>query len=183
MNYWQGTRIRLRAIEPADAEIIYQWNQNSERARNLDFVWPPSSRASVDAWTHAQSLKHMENDQFRWIIETLQSIPVGSIDTHSCNPRYGTFGYGIDIAPEHRRKGYACEAIRLVLRYYFEELRYQKVTVPVHSYNTASIYLHEKLGFKLEGTHRHMGFTRGGYFDVLWYGLTVDEFQSMISKT
>ncbi len=66
------------------------------------------------------------------------------------------------------------------MRYYFEELRYQKVTVPVHSYNTASIHLHERLGFKLEGTHRRMGFTRGAYFDLLWYGMTVDEFQSMV---
>jgi len=179
MNYWQGTRIRLRAVEPADAEIFNQWNRDSERARNLDFVWPPTSRASMDAWAQAESLKHLGNDQFRWIIETLQSTPVGSIDTHSCNPRCGTFGYGIDIAPEHRRKGYAGEAIRLVLRYYFEELRYQKVTVPVHSYNAASIRLHERLYFKLEGTHRRMGFTRGSYFDVLWYGMTVDEFQSI----
>jgi len=137
MNYWQGTRIRLRAVECADAEIFYQWNQDSERARNLGFVWPPSSRASMDTWVQAESLKQMETDQFRWIIESLEEIPVGAIDTHSCNPRNGTFSYGIDIAPEHRRKGYAGEAIRLVLRYYFEELRYQKVTVPVHSYNAA----------------------------------------------
>jgi len=36
----------------------------------------------------------------------------------------------------------------LILKYYFEELRYQKVTVPVHANNPASIRLHEKLGFK-----------------------------------
>ncbi len=179
MNYWQGTRIRLRAVEPADAKTFYEWNQDGERARNLDFVWPPQSLAGAQAWTQAESLKRMPNDQYRWVIETLDKVPVGSIDTHSCDPRSGTFSYGIDIVPEHQRKGYAGEAIRLVLRYYFEELRYQKVTVPVHSYNTASIHLHEKLGFKLEGTHRRMGFTRGSYFDVLWYGILVDEFQAV----
>ena len=35
-------------------------------------------------------------------------------------------------------------AIQLVLNYYFAELRYQKVTVGIVSYNEASIALHEK---------------------------------------
>ena len=178
MKYWQGTRIRLRAVEPADSETFYRWNQDSERARNLDFVWPPQSQANAEAWTQAESLKRMPNDRVRCVIETLQRIPVGAIDTHSCNSHSGTFSYGIDIVPEHQRKGYASEAIRLVLRYYLEELRYQKVTVSIHGYNTGSIHLHEKLGFRHEGTHRRMGFTRGCFFDVLWYGMTVDEFQS-----
>ena len=62
--------------------------------------------------------------------------------------------------------------------YYFDELRYQKVTVNVHSHNEASILLHQKLGFIKEGTHRRMGYTKGGYFDVIWFGMTVEEFRA-----
>ncbi len=176
MNYWQGKRIRLRGIEPDDAKYFYGWNLDNEWGRGLDFVWPPASRAAVESWAKEQSEKQLEDDQYHWMIETLDGVPVGSIDTHHCNPRYGTFSYGIGIGPEHRRQGYAREAIFLVLKYYFEELRYQKVTVAVHSHNEASIQLHEGLGFELEGTHRRMGYTQGGYFDVLWYGMTAEEF-------
>ncbi len=83
----------------------------------------------------------------------------GTINTHSCDPRHGTFGYGLAIAREHWRKGYASEAICLVLAYYFRELRYQKVTAHVYAFNEASIRLHEKLGFQLEGRLRRMIFT------------------------
>lgn len=175
-NYWQGQTIRLRAVEPSDAETFYTWNEDSERGRALDFLWPPLSMASVQAWVADQALRQMTEDRFVWIIENLEGVAVGTIDTHHCDRRYGTFSYGIAIAPEHRHHGYASEAITLILRYYFEELRYQKVTVSVYSYNTPSIRLHERLGFTLEGTHRRMGFTHGAYFDHLWYGMTVEEF-------
>jgi RimJ/RimL family protein N-acetyltransferase len=177
MNFWQGEKVRLRGIEPSDADFFFQWNLDSERARHLDFVWPPQSLVSVQAWAEEQSGRRFEKDTFHWVIVNMEGEPVGSISTHDCNPRTGTFSYGIDVAPEHQRKGYASEAILLVLKYYFEELRYQKVTVPVHSNNTASILLHEQLGFQREGVHRRMVFTGGRYFDDIWYGMTVEEFQ------
>ena len=177
MNFWQGKQIRLRAIEPSDAEHFVRWNLDSERARHLDFVWPPTSEASVRAWVEEQSKQKLENDVFHWLIENQEGAPVGSISTHDCNPRYGTFSYGIDIPPEYQRQGYASEAIQLVLKYYFEELRYQKVTVGIHANNPASIRLHEKLGFQHEGRVRRSYFTRGRYFDHLNFGMTAEEFE------
>ncbi len=176
VNFWQTGQIRLRAIEPADAEHFIRWNLDSERARNLDFVWPPQSSASVQVWVEEKSRQKMENGAFHWLILDKNDAPVGSISTHDCDPRNGTFSYGIDIAPEARGKGYARAAIRLVLKYYFGELRYQKVTVPIHADNPASVKLHEKLGFQREGTLRRMFFTQGKFVDVYWYGMTSEEF-------
>jgi RimJ/RimL family protein N-acetyltransferase len=178
-NFWQGNKVRLRAIEPTDAEFFIKWNLDSERARNLDFVWPPVSEASVREWVEKQSKNKLQDDSYNWIIEDRYGVPVGSIDTHSCNSRNGTFSYSIHIDPDYRGKGYAREAIFMVLHYYFEELRYQKVTVPVHSNNDNSIHLHERLGFSEEGRHRRMLYRQGDYIDVLWYGMTIDEFQNI----
>jgi RimJ/RimL family protein N-acetyltransferase len=86
--------------------------------------------------------------------------------------------YGLAILPDHQRHGYATEAIRLVLRYYFQERRYQKVTVEVYSFNEPSILLHQALGFTLEGRLRRMIYTEGTYHDVLMFGLTDDEFEA-----
>lgn len=177
-NFWQTDHVRLRSIEPTDAEHFMRWNFNSERARHLDFVWPPSSEASVRVWVTEQTQRKFENDAFHWLIENDRGEPVGSISTHDCQPRYGVFSYGIDIAPEHQRHGYASAAIRLVLKYYFEELRYQKVMARVHGDNLASIALHTRLGFVEEGRHRRMFFTQGHFVDVLWFGMTVEEFSA-----
>jgi RimJ/RimL family protein N-acetyltransferase len=177
-NYWQGERVCLRAIEPSDAETFFRWNQDSQRARYLDFVWPPTSLASVQAWVGDMTRRKLEGDVYRWVITDRAGTPVGSIDTHHCDARTGTFSYGVDIAAEERRKGYASEAIRMVLRYYFHELRYQKVTVSVHSDNIPSARLHEKLGFQREGTLRRMVYSEGRYYDETWYGMTREEFES-----
>ena len=177
MNFWNGDKIHLRAIEPSDWEYFFKWNLDSERARYLSFVWPPTSAESLKVWTLEQSKKKLENDEFRWVIENNKGEPVGSIDTHSCVPRNGSFSYGVDIAEGYRRKGYASEAIKLVLKYYFQQLRYQKVTVPVHSDNPASIALHQKLGFTKEGVLRRMVFSNGQYQDEIWFGMTREEFK------
>ena len=176
MNFWQGKTVRLRAVEPADAPTFFQWNQNSERSRSLDFVWPPMSLASVSAWAEEQSRKKLEQDRFHWVIENPEGVPVGSISTHHCDSRNGTFSYGVDVAPEHQQRGYASESVCLILKYYFQELRYQKATVAVHAHNLASIRLHERLGFRKEGTLRRMVFTRGRYYDLILYGITAEEF-------
>jgi RimJ/RimL family protein N-acetyltransferase len=182
MNFWQTGKIRLRGIEPTDAELFANWNQDSERARHIDFVWPPTSAASVAEWVQEQSRHKLENDTFHWVIETAAGAPVGSISTHACNHRTGTFSYGVDVAEEHRGHGYAGEAILLVLKYYFEELRYQKVTTVVHANNPASIRLHEKLSFVKEGTLRRMVYTRGQHYDEIWYGMTCEEFKAAYSN-
>jgi RimJ/RimL family protein N-acetyltransferase len=54
------------------------------------------------------------------------------------------------IFPDHRRRGYASDAITALIRAFFEEFRYQKVNVRIHEFNTASITLHEQLGFQLD---------------------------------
>lgn len=175
-NFWQNERIRLRAVEPGDAELFYQWNLDSERARLLDFLWPPQSHAALQKWAEEQTQRRMDGDGYHWVIETPDGMPVGTIATHNCNLRNGTFQYGVDIVADQRGKGYAAEAIKLVLRYYFEELRYQKVTVIIYADNPASIRLHEKLGYQCEGTLRRMHYSRGQYHDELYYGLTAEEF-------
>ena len=174
-NYWHSNLIRLRAVEPEDADAFFGFNLDSEMARNLDFVWPPSSMAEVREWAEKQSLKKLENGAFFWVIEDADGVAVGQISTHGCDAHNGTFEYGVSVANEHQRKGYARAAIQIVLRYFFEELRYQKVTVCIHADNPESIALHEGLGFVHEGTLRRMFFTRGAYWDLFYYGLTKEE--------
>ena len=181
-NFWQGRRVRLRGLEPSDAEHFIRWNLDSERARHLDFLWPPVSEAGVRAWVEEQSKKKLENDTFQWIIETSAGQAAGSIATHHCNAHDGTFSYALDVARQHRRQGYASEAIALVLRYYFHELRYQKVAVGVHANNPASVRLHETLGFCLEGTQRRMVFSQGVHSDLLWFGMTREQFEAGMGR-
>lgn len=176
MYIWQGARVRLRGVEPGDWETFDRWDQDSEIARLCYHVEFPRSQEGTKKFAAEAATAEPKGQAYRWMIETLDGVPVGTINTHSCDPRHGTFGYGLAIAREHWRKGYASEAICLVLAYYFRELRYQKVTAHVYAFNEGSIRLHEQLGFQLEGRLRRMVFTDGAYHDELIYGMTAEEF-------
>ena len=146
-------------------------------ARELDFVWPPVSLAFIRHDLEELSLKKLEADAFTWVLENASGEAVGTLSTHTCNQRTGAFSYGLSVAREHRRRGYATEAVLLVLKYYFEELRYQKCLVTVHSNNPASNALHEKLGFVREGTLRRMVYTGGQFYDLHYYGMLKEEWE------
>ncbi|WP_165423627.1 GNAT family N-acetyltransferase [Ktedonosporobacter rubrisoli] len=176
-SIWQGKRVRLRSHEPGDWEHYWIWDQDSETERKDGNLAFPRSQERLKQWAQEAAVRKPEGNNWNFLIENNEGRVVGRIGTHDRNPRAGHFGYGLVIGKEHRRKGYASEAILLLLRYYFRELRYQKVTIEIASFNQDSTGLHEHLGFQLEGRIRRAGFTNGQYFDELHYGLTVEEFE------
>lgn len=177
-NFWQGKLVRLRAIEIADWETVFNWNLDSEMIRQLDFVWPPQSKEAVRRWAEQKATERPQNDSYFWGIENQAGELVGQISTHDCDARAGNFEYGISVREEHRGKGYAAEAITIVMRFFFEELRYQKATIHVHANNEPSIGLHQRLGFQEEGRLRRVVYTKGHYYDELIFGMTAEEFRA-----
>jgi RimJ/RimL family protein N-acetyltransferase len=181
-NIWQGERVRLRAIEPEDWKTFNQWDLDSDTARECYWVPFPKSQEAARKWAMDLSLEAPKEDAIKLVIENREGELVGTINSHTCDPRKGTFKYGLAIRREHQRKGYATEAICLLLRYFFLELRYQKVTVDISDFNIASIKLHEKLGFVQEGRMRRMQFTNGKYHDAFIMGMTVEEWREKFQK-
>jgi RimJ/RimL family protein N-acetyltransferase len=177
LNIWEGPNIRLRAVEPEDLERYQSFDEDSEMARSGWWIPFPRSNYAGKQWIEKAALEDGQDDAFRFTIEAKEHGVIGSMNTLSCERRNGTFKYGIAIGREYWGRGYAKEAIRLVLRYYFEELRYQKVTVHIYAFNERSIKLHESLGFQHEGQLRRMIFTGGEYHDEVLMGLTKEEFE------
>lgn len=178
-NIFEGRLVRLRAVEIEDWERHYRWDRSTTDDARASYEIPfPASREQAKAWAEREAKNPAQDDAFRFVIERLDGINVGTLNTHTLNKRNGTFMYGLAIAPEYRRGGLASEAIRLVLRYYFWEKRYQKVTSEVFGFNTPSIHLHERLGFTLEGRLRRMIFTGGEFHDALLFGMTREEFEA-----
>ena len=174
-NFWQGQRVRLRAVEPEDWAHFFTWNADTTYDRYTDEIVFPQSRAALQKWTSELAAGEAANDEFRWVIENVEGNFVGTINTHGCSPRNGTFQYGVAVRREQWRKGYASEAVNIILAYFFGELRYRKAHVHVYAFNHASLRLHRKLGFRQEGRLRRMGYSDGEFFDWVLLGLTAEE--------
>jgi RimJ/RimL family protein N-acetyltransferase len=170
--------VHLRRFRVEDAAVYHLWNADDEQTRNLDQVPWPSDAAAVARWAASEAGREPAGDNIRLVIADADDVAVGDVTVHDADPRTGTFSWGVSIRPDVRGRGYASEALTLVLRYLFHERRYQKANAGIYAFNDVSIRLHERLGFQLEGRQRRMTYTGGRFHDLLLYGLTREEFDA-----
>ncbi|MFI9247528.1 GNAT family N-acetyltransferase [Streptomyces sp. NPDC053086] len=172
---WTGERVRLRAIEPDDWTAFARFaDDDARRGSRLDL---PRSAESYRAWAKEQAVAECDADRFRLAVETAAGKElVGTIGSHRTGPRSGWFEFDVTIAPEHRGRGYATDALALLLRFMFAERRYHKCLAVIFAHNEASLALTRRLGFTEEGRLREHVFFAGRHHDLIMMGLLADEF-------
>ena len=179
-NIFKGHKIRLRAKTTADLENdrqrIEDPDYDTETDRLCDQIYLPNSADSLQGEWEREIKRTNTWDNCNLVIETMEGISVGGISITHVDRKNGVFSYGLGISREHQRNGYASEAIKLLLNYYFNELRFHKCNIVTFDFNQASMALHESLGFVQEGKQRESKYTDGVYHDIIYYGITKKEF-------
>jgi RimJ/RimL family protein N-acetyltransferase len=179
MSFWRGERIRLRALAKADAAHWLAFDDDSAAIRTLNMgLSLPRSPRQAEEWAERFADFKNADEAMIFTIETHAGDYVGSLNLGGVDRRNGTFGTGTRLSAEHRGKGYALEAKRIVLRYAFHEMRLQKYNIRCLETNTAVIRHAALLGCREEGRIRRDVFTNGGFYDVLLFGLTREEFEA-----
>ena len=184
-SIWVGERIHLRGYEPEDIEFEAAYEDNTIDQRRGWKAFPPRSTVARKEWNEEASKAKPEGDavEFRLVIaRRSDNLIVGTVNSHTVNVINGTFRFGISVGEEHKGNGYGGEAVLLLMRYMFDERRFQKCGSEAHSYNTASLALHRKLGFVEEGRLRREMFVGGGFHDTVLFGMTVEEFHELYPK-
>lgn len=181
-NLFEGALARLRAVEPGDAETLQRWERDSITQYRASDIAPPHSLQAMEEMTTAQA-GFPENDNLRLAIETLDGHLAGSIGTFNIERRHRRFQYGIQLGRDFQGRGIGGEAVVLLFRYMFEELRYYRGVADVMAYNPASARMHERLGFTLEGRLRRHYFAGGQWHDALFFGITAEEFARVHGRT
>jgi len=175
-NLFTGRLVRLRPPEARDYEASRPHDFDSELQRLGWQIEGGRSDEQARQWWQEQAVAVPDGDRRRFSIETLAGELVGGMSVIDSEPRHGTFAYGLALFRPYWRQGYGSDAVRVLLRFYFGELRYQKVLARVYSYNAGSIAMHRALGFVEEGRLRRTRFTAGAYHDELLFGMTAEEF-------
>ncbi|MFB7225851.1 GNAT family N-acetyltransferase [Streptomyces sp. NPDC056227] len=172
---WTGRRVRLRAIEPDDWTVFARFaDDDGRRVGRLDL---PRSAESYRAWAKEQAVTECDDDRFRLAVETTATGElVGAVGSHRTGRCSGWFEFDVVIGAGHRRKGYAAEAVVLLLRFMFAERRYHKCLAAVLAPNEASLALFRRLGFTEEGHLREHVFFAGRHHDLVMMGMLADEF-------
>lgn len=175
-SLFEGKLVKLRAIEPQDAEMLFKERQDDELSRlDARIQWPRSLAELRSNLENRDKKTKSENRDL--LIETLDGRLVGGVSVQLADPRSGTFSIGIGLSERSDwGKGYAKETMILIMRYMFHERRYQKCNIGVYAYNEHALGFYRHLGFVDEGCLRRNHFTDGEFYDEILLGMTREEY-------
>ncbi|WP_307850370.1 GNAT family N-acetyltransferase [Crossiella equi] len=158
--------MRLREVRPADQHTLARFDRDTA---------PGAQVGGYRHWaTHRRS--GAGSGDLHIAIETLHNQTlVGSLWIQA-DPASGWFSYGIGIGPQHRRCGYAADAVATLLAVMFEQRGYRECEVSVNGGNFASLALHGELGFREQSRPRDTELRRGEVRYPVLMGITADQF-------
>jgi diamine N-acetyltransferase len=154
LNLLQGNKVKLRAPEPEDLEVLYLW-ENDTNIWNVSNTLVPFSRFTLRNYIESSRQDIYEIRQVRFMIDAVDENNVktiGSIDIFDFDPYSLKAGIGILIGEESERgKGYADDSLKIVIRYCFTVLKLHQLYCNITTENKNSIQLFQKNGFLITG--------------------------------
>lgn len=178
MKLLVGPRVRLAPLQEADLPVVGRWYVDAEFLRLFDATPAyPRAESGLRQWLDE---RHRNQNAFLFGVrlhEGDELIGVIELDGILWNHQVGWLSIGIGAA-RHRGRGYAAEALRLVLDFAFRELNLHRVQLTVFSYNVPAITLYERLGFQREGAYREFLHRDGQRLDMYLYGLLRHEWEA-----
>lgn len=175
-----GNLVRLTAEEPKTfAQAHTRWSRNSEYWRLM--ASDPARLFSLKQ-TQKWIEKEMENEAPAFIIFSIRTLQddrlIGEVSLDGIDGQHGDAFLGIGIGDRsYWNQGMGTDALRLILRYAFQELNLQRVSLNVFEYNPRAIRVYEKAGFQVEGRMRKFLHRGGRRWDLIYMGLLREEWQ------
>ncbi len=171
--------MRLTAIDPEhDAESFGRWERDSEYERLLQ----SGAVNLIGAKKWKERLAEPLNERrIEFAIRTLaENRLIGFLNLMGLQNQHGDCFVGIGIGErEFWGKGYGTDAMRVGLRFAFQELNRHRVSLMVVASNTRAICSYEKSGFVVEGRTRGTDHRMGERDDIMYMGILRAEWEAM----
>lgn len=173
-----GERILLRPVSRQDATLEYvSWLNDPETTRYMESGRRQESIESITEYI--ARYENREDVRFMAIVLKDRSRHVGNLKLEPINWTHRNAVLGIMIGdPRVRGKGIGTEAILLMLRYAFDDLKLHRISLGVTADNRPAIKCYQEVGFKEEGRCREAILRETGYIDSLCMAILADEFHA-----
>jgi diamine N-acetyltransferase len=169
MKKLSAKNISLRAMEPADIELLYNIENNTDWWHLSSNVTPYSRFVLEQYLVNAQPDIYSAR-QLRLMINAHEaSTPetVGAIDLYEFDPVNLRAGVGVVIATKWQNKGYASTALEILKNYAFDTLNLHQLYCGITTDNIHSIRLFENHGFLNMGIRKHWVRNENQWLDEL----------------
>lgn len=171
-----GKAVVLRNFRVEDASDALQVIGDDRVTYWLSF--DSRDRAAAQAMVRAaieRAAATPRSEYYLAIADPHTDVLVGFIRLALTGVKAAKLGYA--VRAEDWGRGYASEAVALMLSHAFESLDLHRVTAAIGPDNTRSMSLVEKFGFRYEGRLRDHVFTNGAWRDSLLYSVLSSERQ------
>lgn len=163
-----GEHIKLRALEPSDIDFLLAI-ENNEDLWHLSYTNQPFSRHILMKYIENANQDIYQAKQLRLVISDEKNTPLGLIDLYDFDFQNKRAGVGIIVDLNHRRKGYAIEALNLVCKYAFTRLELHQLFASINHGNKSSKHLFEQAGFIQTSVKKDWNFIGGKFYDEYFY--------------
>ena len=171
MKTLKGEHINLRALEPEDLNFLYQI-ENNESFWEVSHTQTPFSKYILKQYLENAHLDIYESKQLRLLVEEKSTKKqIGMIDLFDYNPQHKRAGIGILIHPDFEKKGFASEALSLLIKYSFSHLQMHQLYANITSDNTKSLVLFNKYNFNKIGVKKDWILSEGKFKDEVLFQL------------
>lgn len=165
-------RLILRQFRQADAEDVFKnWASDNEVTKYL--TWPSHntvevSESIIDMWVKDYS----DIKNYQWCIELKElGEAIGSIGVVDYKENIETVEIGYCIGRKFWNQGIASEALKALIKFFFEEVGANRIEARHDTLNTNSGKVMMKCGLKYEGTRIMADRNNMGICDVAMYGM------------
>lgn len=180
--FLKGKRICLRGIEKKDLQgNFFQWANDKEVTRHLFMGITPNIQENLEEWF--EHIRKSQKDIVLMVIDRHKNKEIGFCGFHEIRQFHGSAEYRIFIGEkDYWGKGYGREANKLMLRYGFELLNFNRIWLGVNATHLKAVNSYLKSGFTKEGILRQEIYKNSKYHDVIRMGILRQEYYKKYKK-
>lgn len=191
---FRSERLVYRAVEdtPADELFVHSIQRDAEAQSGASYgLLTPESKAASNKFKEYIAKKCLLGaivclPQTSSEGQETAGKPIGIVCLKARPPHFAhhrNSDISIDVAREHRGKGYGAEAIAWALWYGFQMAGLHRIEIMAFSFNGGAMRLYERMGFKEEGRQREHMWFNGGWHDNITYGMLEHEWRALSKES
>ncbi|MDC1372058.1 GNAT family N-acetyltransferase [Flavobacteriaceae bacterium] len=150
MNTLKGKNIFLRALELEDIDYLFSI-ENNEKYWSISDSQIPFSKYLLNRYLKNSDMDIYEAKQLRLVITDFKNITIGLIDLFDIDFKNNRAGVAIIINEKMRNKGFAKEALEMLIKYSKTHLSLHQLYCNILEDNTHSVNLFKSVQFKEVG--------------------------------
>ncbi len=173
----ESERLILRKFRINDAESSFKNWMNSDKVTEF-LRW--KSHESIEITKRVLNdwiENYKRNDFYHWaIIPKELNEPIGTISVVGMDEKIDMVHIGYCIGSNWWNRGYTSEVLSILIPFFFEEVKVNRIESQFDTYNTNSGRVMKKCGLKYEGCLRQADWSNKGIVDACMYSILAKDY-------